>query len=280
MSDALRGLVAVAWLDLAEVRRSRWLVFCLGVYALLAAGFVLVGLRESAIFGFTGAGRVLTSFTHALLLLLPLLALAATGLVINRARDDGSLELLFSHPISRWSYIAAITLVRYAALLVPLALLMTGIGLYARIAYGQALPWPFIARALGISAALLWAFCGFGLLVSTVVRNPTKAMMYTLLLWVLGVALLDFALAGMMLQWRANPRVVFVLATLNPVQAARMALLSSADPELSVLGPVGFYLANRIGSGSLYALGLLWPIALGTLSWAAAVWRFCRRDVV
>ncbi len=47
---------------------------------------------------------------HALVLLLPLLALTATGQVVNRARDDGTLELLFSQPIRREAfYFAAVT---------------------------------------------------------------------------------------------------------------------------------------------------------------------------
>ena len=76
-TSALREITAVARLDLAEVLRSRWLVFCAVVYALLAGGFVLVGMNESTLMGFTGMGRVLLSFSHALLLLLPLLALTA-----------------------------------------------------------------------------------------------------------------------------------------------------------------------------------------------------------
>ena len=280
MSDTIRAITAVAWLDWAEVKRSRWLPFCIGIYALLAGVFVLVGMRESTVFGFTGAGRVLVSFSHALILLLPLLALAATGQVVNRARDDGTLELLFAHPISRTAYFAGVTGVRFAALLVPLVALMFGVAIYARFAFGQTVPWQFVVRCLAISAALLWAFVGLGMMISSLVRNQTKAMMYTLLAWVVSVALLDFALAGLMLQWRLNPRVVFALATLNPVQSARMALLSSADAQLTVLGPVGFYLANRIGSGSLYLIGLLWPAVIGAACWAVAVWRFCRRDVV
>jgi hypothetical protein len=112
------------------------------------------------------------------------------------------------------------------------------------------------------------------------VRNQAKAVMLTLLVWVGAVALLDFALAGMMLQWRLNPRAVFVLASLNPVQAARVALLSSADPTLSGMGPVGFYLINRIGPTALHALGLLWPAVVGLVAWVAAARHFCRRDVV
>ena len=79
-----REVLAMVRLELAEVLRSRWLLFCCGVYALLAAMFVLVGLRESSVFGFTGMGRVLLGFCHALVLVLPLLGLSATGQVVNR----------------------------------------------------------------------------------------------------------------------------------------------------------------------------------------------------
>ena len=64
-------LAAIARLDLAEVARSRWLVTCLAVYAVLGGVFVLVGLRESTVIGFTGMGRVLFSLCHALVLILP-----------------------------------------------------------------------------------------------------------------------------------------------------------------------------------------------------------------
>ncbi|MBW1761634.1 MAG: hypothetical protein JRJ64_09020 [Deltaproteobacteria bacterium] len=111
-------------------------------------------------------------------------------------------------------------------------------------------------------------------------QNSARATMYLLLIWVAAIAFMDFALAGMMLQWRMEPRVVFVLASLNPVQSIRMALLSSADPELSVLGPVGFYLANEIGSMGLYVLGVAWPMLLGTLAWMSGLWKLRRGDVV
>lgn len=280
MSRQMRSYWAVAQLDLAEVLRSRWLLFCVVVYAALAGIFLLVGMRESTVFGFTGTDRVLVSFVHALLVLLPLMALVATGPVVNRSREDGTLELLFSQPISRGAFFSAISSVRFLVLLVPLAVLMVAIGLFGRFAFGQQIAWTFIGHCLVLCSVLIWSFCGLGLWVSTTVQNAARATMYLLLIWVAGIALLDFALAGMMLQWRMEPRVVFVLATLNPVQSIRMALLSSADPELSTLGPVGFYLVNRIGSVGLYALGVGWPTMLGALAWSAGLWKLRRGDVV
>ncbi len=275
-----RSTLAVARLDLAEVLRSRWLLFCAALYAGLAALFVLVGLRESSVLGFTGMGRVLLSLCHALVLLLPLLALTAVGQVVNHARDDGTLELLFSHPVTRRQYFVAVTAVRFSMLVLPLAALLLLVSLLGWLVLGSAVPWGFIGTACLVSASLLWAFVGIGIGISTCVRNQAKAMIFLLLAWVTGVALLDFGLAGLMLQWRMSAATVFLLAALNPVEAARVALLSGAEPSLSVLGPVGFFLANRLGGGWLFALGTLWPALAGTIAWGLALRRFSRGDLV
>ncbi len=271
--------LAMARLDLGEVRRSRWLVFCLGLYGLLAVLFLLVGLRESTVLGFTGLGRVLLSMSHALVLLLPILALSATAQVVNRAQDDGTLELLFSHPVTRAEYFLGVTGVRFGVLFLPFVALMVLVALIGRLGLGSAVTWGFLGRSLVVCGALIWAYTGCGLAVSTFVRNQAKAVMVLLGTWVLSVALLDFLLIGAMLQWRLNPRSVFLLAALNPVEAARLALLSSAEQSLSVLGPVGFYLAHRVGATSLLLLGTLWPLLLGAAAWLLALRRFSRQDL-
>ena len=278
--SALRPAVAIARLELAEVLRSRWLWFCGAAYAGLGAIFVLVGLRESSVLGFTGMGRVLMSLSHALVLLLPLLGLAASGQAINRARDDGSLELWFGHPVTRGAWFGAVSLVRLLALVVPLLLLMPALALLGWLAFGQSVPWAFLLRALAVSCSLLVVSVAAGLLVSTCVRNQAKALMLLLALWALGAALLDFALVGLMLQWRVPPLLVFALAALNPVQDARLALLAGADPELAHLGPVGFWLASRLGAGGLLAVGLGWPLLLGVTLWLLGWQRFRKSDLV
>lgn len=275
-----REIAITARLDLAEVLRSRWLVFCLVVHGILAAMFVLVGLRESGVVGFTGMGRALMSWSHALLFLLPLLALSATGQVVNTARDDGSLELLLSNPVSRTGYFLGTTLVRVLALVVPLLVAMPAMAVFGSLAFGQAVPWDFLVRGMAVSTALLLCFVAFGLLVSTLVRNQSKALMLTILIWVAGVALIDFGLVGVMLQWELPPKAVFALAVLNPVQCARLALLSGAQPELSTFGPVGFFLANQIGSFGLLLLGIGWPLLLGVTAWVWSLGAFRRRDLV
>lgn len=276
----LRQVLVAARLDFAEVVRSRWLLFCGGAYLLIAMVFVLVGLRESTVMGFTGIGRVLLSMCHALLLLLPLLALTMFAPVIGRARDDGTLELLFAQPLRRSAWFLGVSVARYAVLVVPLVVLMVGLGLYGQLVLGQVVPWPFVGRSLMVATALLAAFSGIGILISTLVRNPARVTTYVILAWALSVALLDFGLIGVMLRWRIDAKAVFTLAALNPVQDARMALLSGLEPDLATLGPVGFYLVHRFGPTALFLLGILWPVGVGVGAWTTAYVAFRRGDLV
>lgn len=279
MTTSRRQIRAVARLDLAEVLRSRWLAMSAAGYALLAIVMIAVGQREAPLLGFTGSSRVVFSLAHALVLVVPLIALTATAPAIGRARDDGSLELLFAQPLSRTSYLIAITLVRGLAIVVPIALVLVAVAVWGTLAYGQSVPWAYLGRALAIIAVLAWAFTGIGMLVSTVVRHPVRMLTCIVVIWAAAVVLVDAALIGVLLHWRLEPHVVFGLAAINPVEDARLALLSGVEPDLATLGPVGFRLAQQVGDGGLYLLGIAAPLAWGTLAWLIALLHFRRADI-
>jgi len=82
------------------------------------------------------------------------------------------------------------------------------------------------------------------------------------------------------LQWRLGAPSVFALAALNPVECARLALLSGQDPELQSFGPVGFFLAQHLGARALLGLGLAWPTLVGSVCWYAGLRRFRGGDFV
>ncbi|MCB0219495.1 MAG: ABC transporter permease subunit [Chrysiogenetes bacterium] len=274
------GLIEVTRLEFAEIRRSRWLAMTLIVYGVLVGIFVLVGLRESSVLGFTGLGRVLLNFSHALIALLPLLALSATVQVVPRAREDGSLELLMSQPVSRFDYFAGVALSRMIALIAPLILLALGMAIFGGPILGGELPWNYLGMMLLAASTLIIAFVGIGMMISVFGKNQSRSLIYALVVWALGIAFLDFAIVALMLQWRIEPAAVFTLAVVNPVECARLLLLSSAEPELNILGPVGFFLANRLGIGWLAVIGALWPTCLGFgMMWGA--WsQFKRSDLL
>ncbi|MBI4815900.1 MAG: ABC transporter permease subunit [Deltaproteobacteria bacterium] len=280
MNVYLGEVLAVARLDFAEALRSRWIIFSVVLYGVLGVTFVFVGMRESTVIGFSGMGRVLLAMIHTLLFLLPLLGLTATAQTINRSREDGTLELLFTQPVRRSAYFLAISLTRYLVLTLPLLMLMTIMGVVATAVLGENMSWQFLVQAMAISASLIAAYVGLGIAISTLVKSQTRAVIWTLGVLALGALFLDFGLLAVMLRWQLSPAVVFLLAAVNPIQAARMALLVGASSELSVLGPIGFYLAHRVGAAGLFALGVSWPLIVGGAAWLAARSAFERMDIV
>jgi ABC-type transport system involved in multi-copper enzyme maturation permease subunit len=137
-----------------------------------------------------------------------------------------------------------------------------------------------VLRSLAVTAALSWAFIGLGFLVSTRARTPERATVAALLVWLMASALHDFALIGLLLRVRLSPQAVFALAAANPVEAARIAILGAIDPELSVLGPVGFWLAHSLGPTLSVVVGVAWPLCLGTAALVRAERTLSRSDLV
>lgn len=273
--------LALARLELSDSLRSRWLLFTVIVYALVFGVFVWLGLRESSVLGFTGLSRVLLHVANATVIAVPLVALVATCQAVTRARTTGHLELLLTQPVRRGEWFAGLLLARLVVLLGPLVamiLLTAVVGLFADSRDTALLP--MAVHALLVSAALLWAYVGIGLLISAWSRTLERAVVVALVAWLFSAALHDFALIGVLLQWRLPPGLVFGLAALNPIEAARIAVLSSVDPELSVLGPVGFFIANSLGPRLAYSLGLLWPAFVGTVALVLAARHVQRGDAV
>jgi hypothetical protein len=88
---------------------------------------------------------------------------------------------------------------------------------------------------------------------------------------VVTAALHDVLLIATLLRTHLPPEVVFFLAALNPSEAARVGILTSVDPELSALGPVGFWLANMLGASVALVVAVGWPALLGLLTtWRAS----------
>ena len=135
-------------------------------------------------------------------------------------------------------------------------------------------------RSLALSTSLAWAFLGIGFWVSAASRTAERATVLALLVWLVSAALHDFALIGVLLEVRLPPSAVFALAAINPVEASRIAILTVIDPELSVLGPVGFWLANALGPSWVLFTGLVWPAFVGTAAFFGARRRLMRADLV
>jgi ABC-2 type transport system permease protein len=204
----------------------------------------------------------------------------ATSQSVVRARTSGFFELFLAQPCRRGEWLRATILSRLIVLVAPIAvLLLAALAFALGGAPDEALA-SMALRSLVVCMALAWSFVGLGFLISATARSPERATVLALVVWVLVSMMHDFALIGALLRWRVAPELVFALAASNPVEAARIAILSSVDPELSVLGPVGFWLANTLGPRIALAVGVGWPLVLGALAILGAHRRLARMDLV
>ena len=270
---------ALLRLELADALRSRWLLFTAAIYVSVFGGFVWLGLRESTVLGFTGVSRVVLNLANVVVVVLPLVALVATSQVVVRGRSSGFFELFLSQPCRRSDWFTAVVACRVGVIGGPLLLLLVaalGVGLAA----GEHTAAPIVLRSGAVAVSLTFAFVGVGLWLSVKAPTSERATVYALVTWLVVSALHDFALIGLLLQVHLPARAVFALAALNPVESARLSILSAVDPELSVLGPVGFWLTNALGPAWITALGIGWPLALGALCLAATRRRLLAMDLI
>jgi ABC-2 type transport system permease protein len=270
---------ALLRLELADALRSRWLLFTASCYTVVFAVFIWLGLRESSVLGFTGMSRVVLNTSSAIVLVLPLVCLVATCQAIVRGRQSGYFEMFLTQPCRRSAWFCAIVASRVIVVTTPLLLF-----LLVTLAVSAQTPElglnGLIAHTFVISFALAWCFIGIGLLVSVSVETPERAIVYALFTWLIVSALHDFALIGVLLQSALPPEVVFGLAAANPVEAARLGLLSVIDPELSVFGPVGFWLANALGPSLTFWTGVAWPASVGSCALILVQRRLEHTDLV
>src|SRR6187431_234956 len=266
-------------LELAHALRSRWVSFTALVYLLVFGAFIGLGLRESSVLGFTGLSRVVLNVSNAVVIVLPLVALVATAQSVVSSRSSGFFELFLSQPCRRSDWFWAVLASRILVIVGPLAVLLLGTSIAGAFMDEPALL-PLVTRSLLVTIALTWAFVAVGLWLSSVARTSERATVYVLLAWLGCTALHDFGLIALLLRFKLLPMVVFTLAASNPAEAARLAILSGIDPELSILGPVGFWLATTLGPRLTLLVGVGWPVVLGMAAVYAAVRHLNRADLV
>lgn len=267
-------------LELADALRSRWVALTGLIYAGLAGAFVWFGLRESTVLGFTGLSRVLLNLANAIILVFPLVVLVATHAAVVRARTSGFCELMLTQPVKRSTWFLSLLASRLLVLVGPLLVLLIGCFVAAFFVEPEPGLGLIALKSVGVSVALVFAFIGLGLLISTYARNAERAMVWALLVFVVTAALHDVLLITVLLRTSMPPQLVFALSALNPVEAARVGILASTDPELSVLGPVGFWLANSLGPGLALTVAIAWPATLGAIATSLALRRAQRMDLI
>ncbi|WP_456431539.1 ABC transporter permease [Nitratifractor sp.] len=275
----MKNLLLIAYLDIRESLRSRWFYVYAVVFGGLMGLFFITGITDSVVMGFTGLSRLLLVFIEVTIIILPIFILITTVKSISADRESNILEYMLSFPVSLRDYYWGKFLGRFVTVFVPvIAALVLGIGW--GVLKGATIPWEMVLLYSALIFSLCIVFLGIAFFISTTVKSHDMALGVAFLTWIVLLAFIDVALIGLMMQNRISDGVIIAIAMLNPMEAFRIGAIALFDPELTVIGPVAYYLLDTLGHTALMLYAVFYPILLGVFF---ALWGyrlFRRKDLL
>jgi len=260
----MKNLFLIAYLDVKESLRSKWFYVYSIVFGGLMALFFITGVSDSVVMGFTGLSRMLLIFIQVTIIILPIFILITTVKSISGDRESNVLEYMLSFPISLTHYYWGKMLGRFLTVFLPVIFALF-LGVVFGLTKGGEMPWNMIFLYSGLLFAMSFVFLGIAFFISTIVKSTDIAIGSSFMIWIVLLAFIDIALIGLMLQGRIGDGVIIATALLNPIEVFRIGAISLFDPELTVIGPVAYYLLDTLGANLLIVYSIVYPVVLGLL---------------
>lgn len=275
----MKNLYLIAYLDLKESLRAKWFLIYSLVFGGMIALFFIAGVTESQVMGFSGLSRLLLMYIQITIVILPIFILITTVRSISGDRDNHILEYMLSFPISLRQYYWGKIIGRFITVYLPVLFAMVIAVIFGFIK-GAAIPWSIFFLYTGLLFSLSSAFLGIAFFISSFVKSSEVALGISFFVWILLLAFIDIALISLMMQQRFNEGLIIFIAMLNPMELFRVAAISLFDPELTVMGPVAFYILDLMSRSLFVFVAICYPLFIG-LAFAYAGFKiFEKKDLV
>ena len=258
----MKNLYLIAFLDLKESIRARWFLIYSVVFGGMIALFFIAGVTESQVMGFSGLSRLLLMYIQVTIVILPIFILITTVRSISGDRDSHVLEYMLSFPISLKEYYWGKIIGRFITVYIPVVFAMIIAVIYG-VTKGAAIPWDIFLLYIGLLFAMSSAFLGIAFFISSFVKSSEVALGIAFFIWILLLAFIDIALISLMMQDRVNEGLIIGIALANPMEIFRIAAISLFDPQLTVMGPVAYYILDAISQPMFVLLSIGYPLLLG-----------------
>ncbi len=265
-----RSIVAtIARKELRDAVHDRWFWFYAAGFAALAGILANLALPGATVAGYGAFGRSASSLVALVQLIVPLMGLTLGAQALAGQQERGTIRFLMAHPVSRTEVYLGTYLGLVLALFATVAAGFGAAGLVTGLRGGAADAAAF-SRIAVLSSVLAATMLALGLLVSAYTRRTTVAMGAALFVWLGLVFLGDLGIMGAAVATRLPVSVLFFSALLNPIEAFRLATLTSFQGSLDVLGPAGTYAVDRFGEGIdplLFGVLGLWIVVPAGVAW-------------
>ena len=277
----MRSIAIVVYNQLMNGFRNRWILGLTILFALFAVGIAYAGGAASGHIGYTSLATTITSQASLAAFLIPLIALLLGYDAVVGEREQGTLLLLLSYPVSRGQMLTGKFLGHFLILVIAIAV---GFGLAAVLSAWQAGGSEsgriFVTYGIFIlSASLLGAtFLGLAYIISVRAVERTRAAGVALLIWFFFVVVFDLVLLAVLVGTGGNSveRIIIpYVLLLNPVDVFRLVNLLRFGHGAGAMTLSGAVMHDTLGWLNLLGILFLW----GTIPVSLAIWRFRRSDI-
>ena len=275
----MKNLLLIAYLDLKESIRANWFIVYSLVFGGLIALLFIAGITESQVMGFSGLSRLLLMYIQVTIVILPIFILITTVRSISGDRDSHILEYMLSFPISLKQYYWGKIVGRFITVFVPVFMAMVFAILYGMFK-GADVPLNLFFLYTALLFAMSSAFLGIAFFISSIVKSSEMALGISFFVWIFLLAFIDIALISLMMQQRVNAELIIGIAMINPMEIFRVAAISLFDPELTVMGPVAFYILDMMSQKVFVFISVVYPLLLGILFAFLGFRIFSKKDLV
>ncbi|MBE0490986.1 MAG: ABC transporter permease subunit [Sulfurospirillum sp.] len=260
----MNNLFLIAFLDVKESIRAKWFLIYTIVFGGLIALFFIAGVTESQVMGFSGLSRLLLMYIQVTIVILPIFILITTVRSISGDRDNHILEYMLSFPISLHHYYWGKVIGRFATVFLPVLFAMI-LALFIGLFKGSGIPWNIFILYSGLLFALCSSFLGIAFLISSIVKSSEIALGFSFFIWIFLLAFIDIALISLMMQNRLSEELIIGISLINPMEVFRVAAISLFDPQLTVMGPVAYYILDNIALPLFILFSIAYPTLVGVL---------------
>ena len=279
MSSSLSNLFLIAYLDLKESIRANWFIIYSIVFGGLIALFFIAGITESQVMGFSGLSRLLLMYIQVTIIILPIFILITTVRSISGDRDSHILEYMLSFPISLKEYYWGKVVGRFVTVFLPVFMAMFFAIIYGGFK-GAEVPLGIFFLYTGLLFSMSLSFLGIAFFISSIVKSSEMALGLSFFVWIFLLAFIDIALISLMMQERVSTGLIISIAMINPMEIFRVSAISLFDPELTVMGPVAFYILDVMSQKMFIFVSILYPIILGIIFAFLGFRVFSKKDLV
>jgi ABC-2 type transport system permease protein len=186
---------------------------------------------------------------------------------------------MLSFPISLKQYYWGKIIGRFITVYLPVLFAMVIAIIYGAIK-GASIPWDIFFLYTGLLFAMSAAFLGIAFFISSFVKSSEVALGIAFFVWIFLLAFIDIALISLMMQQRFSEELIITIALINPMEIFRVAAISLFDPELTVMGPVAFYILDSMSQSLFVFVSIAYPLFLGLVFAFLGYKIFERKDLV